>query len=104
MPIHITPTPIHITQLFTFQNSYCREANAIASYRHVASEKVELAAELKTAKSKLHRLQEKLENATKKEESVQAMRRVVHVAESRATSLEKVVEELSAAKLRALDR
>ena len=70
----------------------------------MASEKVELAAELKTAKSKLHRLQEKLENATKKEESVQAMRRVVHDAESRATSLEKVVEELSAAKLRALDR
>ena len=70
----------------------------------MASEKVKLAAELNRSKKKLHRLQEKCANTTKKQESIQSMRRAVHDAESRSTSLEKVVEELSAANLRALDR
>ena len=70
----------------------------------MTSEKVKLAAELKRSSNKVHRLQEKLANATKKQESVQIMRRVVHDAESRSVSLEKVVQELSAANLRALNR
>ena len=50
------------------------------------------------------RLQSKLANANKNQQSVQDMRRNMHDAESRATSLEKLVDELSVANQRALER
>ena len=81
-----------------------RATNATESYRLVATEKTDLAARLKQANNKVKRLQSELTNANKKQESVRDMRRDLQDAELRATSLEKCVDELSAAKQRAESR
>ena len=81
-----------------------RTTNATDSYRLVAKEKANLAVQLKRANDMVKQLQSKLANANENQQSVQDMRRNMHDAESRATSLEKVVDELSVVKQRALER
>ena len=81
-----------------------RATNATDSYRLVAKEKANLAVQLKRANDMVKQLQSKLANANENQQSVQDMRRNMHDAESRATSLEKVVDELSVVKQRALER
>ena len=81
-----------------------RTTNATDSYRLVAKEKANLAVQLKQTNDMVKRLQSKLANANKNQQSVQDMRRNMHDAESRATSLEKLVDELSVANQRALER
>ena len=70
----------------------------------MAKEKANLAVQLKQTNDMVKRLQSKLANANKNQQSVQDMRRNMHDAESRATSLKKMVDELSVAKQRALER
>ena len=81
-----------------------RATNATKNYRLVATEKTDLEARLKKVSSKVKRVQSELANANKKQGSVRDMRRDLHDAESRATSLAKVVGELSAAKQHAESR
>ena len=81
-----------------------RATDATHNYRLVAAEKTDLAARLKKASNKVKRAQSELANANKKQESLRDMRRDLHDATSRATSLEKFVGELSAAKQRAESR
>jgi len=81
-----------------------RATNATENYRLVATEKTDLAAQLKKANNKVKRVSSELANANKKQESVRDMRRDLHDAKSRAASLEKVASELSAAKQRAESR
>ena len=81
-----------------------RATNANENYRLVAAEKTGLADRLKQAKKKIKRVQSELANTNKKQQSLRDMRRDLHDAKSRATSLEKFVDELSAAKQRAESR
>ena len=81
-----------------------RATDATHNYRLVAAEKTDLAARLKQANNKVKRAQSESANANKKQESLRDMRRDLHDAKSRATSLEKFVGELSAAKQRAESR
>ena len=81
-----------------------RATNATENYRLVAAEKTDLATQLKKTNNKVKRVQSELANANKKQESLRDMRRDLHDAESRATSLAKFVGELSAAKQHAESR